>query len=43
MGASPSPFNVQLTLIMALMLGAALVASSGVVRITGSGTGLRAA
>ncbi|HVA05979.1 MAG TPA: hypothetical protein VNG12_04475, partial [Acidimicrobiales bacterium] len=39
-GTTPSPFNVQLVLTMALMLTAALVAAYGVVRIARSRTGL---
>lgn len=42
-GTSPSPFNVQLALTMALMLAALLVAAYGVVRVAHSWTGLRPA
>jgi len=42
-GTSPSPFNVQLVLTMALMLVAVLVAAYGVVRVARSRTGLRTA
>ena len=42
-GTSPSPFNVQLALTMALMLVVLLVAAYGVVRVAHSWTGLRPA
>jgi hypothetical protein len=40
-GTSPPPFNVQLALTVALMLGALLVATYGVVRVARSWAGLR--